>query len=153
MAKRIMYQVHSDENENNLFCEFYGTGAKQSAVAYAKEHRDEKTYVYKFKYNDRTEDYQYLDCVWDYAENEEEPIKVFLRESHGEIFIDYKTFESTRKSISIPKALGKENVHLNKAWTHHGGGGYYTWYTVINLEGAKQFAAQNGYEIIMMEEK
>lgn len=41
--KHIIYEVHSDENENNLFCQFFGKGSKNAAIGYAKRHKDEKT--------------------------------------------------------------------------------------------------------------
>ena len=68
----------------------------------------------------------------------------------GETFIDRKTYDE-EPNISIRKVLGKGNVHLNRQWTHHGGGGYYTWYTVTNLDGAKKCAEENGYEVVIEE--
>lgn len=68
--KRIIYEVHSDENENNLFATFYGKGAKQAAIRYAKDNKDEKTWVDKVQYDTCTEDYQYLGGVWNYSEEE-----------------------------------------------------------------------------------
>ena len=51
--------------------------------------------------------------------------------------------------FNIKKVLGKSNIKFNKCWTHHGGGGWYTWYTITNLDGAKKCAEENGYEIII----
>ena len=63
---RIIYEVHSDENENNLYNTFYGQGAKQAALSYAKSHKDEKTFVDKLRYDTLTEDYQWCGLVWCY---------------------------------------------------------------------------------------
>lgn len=76
--------------------------------------------------------------------------KFYIKFSGHEIFISEKTYDENH-GINIRKVLGKENVHLNRQWTHHGGGGIYTWYTVTNLDGAKKCAEENGYEIVIEE--
>ncbi len=73
---------------------------------------------------------------------------IYLCKSMHEIFIDRKTYDEN-PNISIRKVLGKENVHLNRQWTHKGGGNIITWYTVTNLDGAKKCAEENGYEIVI----
>jgi len=64
---KTYYEVHSDENENNIFESFDGKGAKQKAIAYAKRNREELTWVDKVYYNTKTEEYDYADCVWCYS--------------------------------------------------------------------------------------
>jgi len=68
--KRIFYDVHSDVDENNLYASFDGKGSKQRAIAYAKEHKVDETWVEKVIFDDVLEEYEYLDSVWAYTDEE-----------------------------------------------------------------------------------
>lgn len=65
---KIYYEVHSDADENNLFCSFEGKDARQNALSYAKDHKDELTWVDKVIYN---EDYEYVGAIWNYYDEED----------------------------------------------------------------------------------
>ena len=60
--KRVIYAVHSDEDENNVGVEFVGRGSKQKAISYAKSNG--KCWVDKMLFDDRTCEYEYLGGVW-----------------------------------------------------------------------------------------
>lgn len=64
--KEIIYEVHSDMNENNVFACFNGKGAKQKAIAYAKRNSSEKTWVDRVEYVNGN--YQNYECVWNSEE-------------------------------------------------------------------------------------
>lgn len=64
--KQIIYEVHSDLDENNIKESFQGRGSKQQAIAYAKNNRSDLTYVDKVIFNDIDETYEYEGCVWAY---------------------------------------------------------------------------------------
>ena len=88
----------------------------------------------------------YLVETWEYIG------KIYVKllpQSNGIYNINPKVY-SENLDFDI-KMLGKKNIKLNKAWTHHGGGGWHTWYTITNLEGARQSVEKYGYEIIVEE--
>lgn len=66
------YDVHSDVNENNVFEEFMGSGAKQAAIAYAKRNKAEQTWVDKVEYDQISGNYTgSYECVWNYLDDED----------------------------------------------------------------------------------
>lgn len=63
--KEVFYDVHSEMDENNVFESFYGKGAKQKAIAYAKRNKDEMTYVDRVVHYISSDNWEY-ECVWAY---------------------------------------------------------------------------------------
>ncbi len=63
------YQVHSDCNENNIFNEFCGKGAKQAAIKYAKDNIDQMTWVDRVEYDNNDELTGDYETVWSYDED------------------------------------------------------------------------------------
>lgn len=73
----ISYIVHSDTNENNVLCEFFGKGCKQEAIACAKRWaaHDPNDYLWVDKlYRDKeTEEVVDVEeCIWSSDELEDE---------------------------------------------------------------------------------
>lgn len=73
----ISYVVHSDNNENNVKCEFFGRGCKQEAIAYAKRWAasdpDDYIWVDKVLRDKETEEMVEVDdCIWSTDELEDE---------------------------------------------------------------------------------
>ena len=93
-----------------------------------------------------TEETEYLVETWEYIG------KIYVKlvpQSNGIYNINPKVWQENL-DFDI-KMLGKKNIKFHKAWTHKGGGGYTTWYTITNLEGARQSVDKYGYEIIIEE--
>lgn len=65
MKTRIYYDVHSDTDENNTFMSFTGKGAKQKALAYAKAHAADETYIDRAIYYPDCDEWEY-ECIWCY---------------------------------------------------------------------------------------
>ena len=61
--KYISYIVHSESNENNVLCEFTGSGAKQQAIKYAKSWKADDIWVDRVVINWHTDE-EYTDTVW-----------------------------------------------------------------------------------------
>lgn len=73
----ISYVVHSDTNENNVLCEFFGRGCKQQAIAYAKRWADSDPddYIWidkLYKDKETEEMVEVDDCIWSIDELEDE---------------------------------------------------------------------------------
>ena len=65
------YYVHSDVNENNVFCDFYGSGSKQKAIKYAKENIDQQTWVDRVEIDNNGELTGEYETIWAYDEEGE----------------------------------------------------------------------------------
>lgn len=66
----IIYVVHSDVNENNVYNDFSGRGAKQAAISYAKKCIDQQTWVDRVEVDDETEEYVDVETIWSYDEED-----------------------------------------------------------------------------------
>ena len=66
----IIYEVHSDTNENNIYNDFSGRGAKQAALSYAKRNIEFQTWVDRVEIDDETEECIYAETVWSYDEED-----------------------------------------------------------------------------------
>jgi len=67
---RYAYYVHSDVNENNVFSDFYGRGAKQAAIAYAKRYADQETWVDRVEIDENDELTGDYETVWSYDDED-----------------------------------------------------------------------------------
>ena len=68
--EKIIYEVHSDCDEDNLFRCFEGRGSKQAAVAYAKRNKEGMTWVDKVIINPEDDSYEYCGAVWNYSDKD-----------------------------------------------------------------------------------
>lgn len=66
----IIYEVHSDIDENNIYNDFFGRGAKQAALSYAKKCIEFQTWVDRVEIDDETEEYIDSETIWSYDEED-----------------------------------------------------------------------------------